>query len=231
MRVHGYLGKYEIHILIDSGSTHHFIDYNTAKKLGCQMMKTYPLQVTVTNGNDMTSNSMCSVKWRLQSEEFCADMMVLPLGGCEMVLGIQWFSTLGNITCNFKDLKMGFMYYGKWINLRGTQKSALQWLHGKQLGKSMGHQAQLSSMVLCVYPESILNMVSVLTTCIDSAPTVMKTLLDEYAVMFSVPKESPPFRSHDHRIPLKERTQPINIRPYRHPPIQKDAIENMVQEL
>nr|GEX39250.1 hypothetical protein [Tanacetum cinerariifolium] len=35
----------------------------------------------------------------------------------------------------------------------------------------------------------------------------------------------------DHKIPLKEGTQPINIRPYRHPPVQKDAIESIVQEL
>nr|GEZ72072.1 RNA-directed DNA polymerase [Tanacetum cinerariifolium] len=43
--------------------------------------------------------------------------------------------------------------------------------------------------------------------------------------------ELPPHRSHDHRIPLIEGTQPVNIRPYRHPPTQKDAIEAMVKKL
>nr|GEV54069.1 zinc finger, CCHC-type [Tanacetum cinerariifolium] len=36
---------------------------------------------------------------------------------------------------------------------------ALQWLHGKQTEKNLGSQSQLSSMILCVYPESVLNMV------------------------------------------------------------------------
>nr|GEY87618.1 retrotransposon protein, putative, unclassified [Tanacetum cinerariifolium] len=43
--------------------------------------------------------------------------------------------------------------------------------------------------------------------------------------------ELPPHRSHDHRIPLIKGTQPVKIRPYRHPPTQKDAIEAMVKEL
>ncbi|GJZ05358.1 transposon ty3-G gag-pol polyprotein [Tanacetum coccineum] len=41
----------------------------------------------------------------------------------------------------------------------------------------------------------------------------------------------PPNRTHDHKISLKTGTQPINVRPYRHPPTQKDAIEVMVKEL
>ncbi|GJU41624.1 gypsy/ty3 retroelement polyprotein [Tanacetum coccineum] len=35
----------------------------------------------------------------------------------------------------------------------------------------------------------------------------------------------------DLRIPLIPGTQPVNIRPYRHPPVQKDAIEAMIKEL
>ncbi|GKF02365.1 hypothetical protein Tco_0029288 [Tanacetum coccineum] len=42
-------------------------------------------------------------------------------------------------------------------------------------------------------------------------PTVLQPLLEEYANVFAIPKELPPFRSHDHKIPLKESTQPINI--------------------
>nr|GEU69385.1 retrovirus-related Pol polyprotein from transposon 17.6 [Tanacetum cinerariifolium] len=50
-RVIGYVGKHDIYILIDYGSTHNFLDSNTAKKLGCQLKSTYPLQVTVANVN------------------------------------------------------------------------------------------------------------------------------------------------------------------------------------
>ena len=39
------------------------------------------------------------------------------------------------------------------------------------------------------------------------------------------PSELPPPRAHDHRIPLIPNALPVNIRPYKHPPMQKDAIE------
>ncbi|GJW55912.1 retrotransposon-related protein [Tanacetum coccineum] len=57
------------------------------------------------------------------------------------------------------------------------------------------------------------------------------SLLLEYDDVFSVPISLLPNRYHDHKIPLKEGTPPINIRPYRHPLTQKDAIEVMVKEL
>ena len=38
-------------ILIDSGSTHSFLDDSTARKLKCQFTGTPPLSVVVANGN------------------------------------------------------------------------------------------------------------------------------------------------------------------------------------
>ncbi|GJU09228.1 hypothetical protein Tco_1125658 [Tanacetum coccineum] len=82
MRIRGIIGKQEIHILIDCGSTHNFLIIHTAKK-------TTPMQVLVANGQRMLSNSVChDLKWSLQIEVFTSDVMLLPLGGCEMVLGI-----------------------------------------------------------------------------------------------------------------------------------------------
>ncbi|GJY82260.1 retrotransposable element Tf2 [Tanacetum coccineum] len=43
--------------------------------------------------------------------------------------------------------------------------------------------------------------------------------------------ELPPKRTHDHKISLVEGIPLVNMRPYMHPPIQKDAIEAMVKEL
>lgn len=40
-----------------------------------------------------------------------------------------------------------------------------------------------------------------------------------------------PMRSHNHHINLKEESQPINLRPYRYPCVQKSKIEEIVVEL
>ena len=37
MRINGHLGKKTLHIPIDSGNPHNFLDVNLAKKLGCKM--------------------------------------------------------------------------------------------------------------------------------------------------------------------------------------------------
>nr|GEV52932.1 putative zinc finger, CCHC-type [Tanacetum cinerariifolium] len=55
--------------------------------------------------------------------------------------------------------------------------------------------------------------------------------VEELEDVFAIPTELLPKRTHDHRIPLIEGVSPVNIRPYRHPPIQKDAIQAMVKEL
>ncbi|GJV02666.1 putative mitochondrial protein [Tanacetum coccineum] len=123
------------------------------------------------------------------------DVMLLPLEGCEMVLGIQWLSTLGIIEWNFKEPVMKFVYEGKKMCLMGTRKSELQWMSGKKL-----HKKSLPSM-----------------SCFED--------------VFAIPYALPPQRSFDHKIPLKDESTVVNIRPYRYLPNQKNVIEAMVNEL
>ncbi|GKE20821.1 hypothetical protein Tco_1432333, partial [Tanacetum coccineum] len=59
----------------------------------------------------------------------------------------------------------------------------------------------------------------------------LQAVVEEFIDVFGVLKELPPSRPCDHRIPLLEGTKTMNVRPYRHPLTQKDAIESMVQEL
>ncbi|PWA83161.1 hypothetical protein CTI12_AA170130 [Artemisia annua] len=145
-----------------------------------------PLQVEVANGNSLTRTSMCrNFKWTLQGMNFVTDMMIIPLGGCEMVLGIQWLAIL----------------------------------------------VQLNSMSLCVYPSTLLSMGEVKGSCAKHPCAEVESLLKEYKDVFSVPTTLPPKISHDHHIPLIPNTPLVNIRPYRHPHGQKDAIELMVNWL
>ncbi|GJT91568.1 gypsy/ty3 retroelement polyprotein [Tanacetum coccineum] len=83
------VGKHKIHILVDCDSTHNFLDANVAKKIGCQLTKTCPLAVAVGGYGQLINDSECKdFVWQLQGDTFVTDMMILPLGGCEMVLGI-----------------------------------------------------------------------------------------------------------------------------------------------
>ncbi|GJY13791.1 hypothetical protein Tco_0383100 [Tanacetum coccineum] len=75
--------------------------------------------VEVAGGSKLLSKYMCkSFTWKCRGEEFQFDVMLIPLGECEMVHGIQWLSTLGNILTNFKELRMEFKYKGNKVLLR-----------------------------------------------------------------------------------------------------------------
>nr|GEW65059.1 hypothetical protein [Tanacetum cinerariifolium] len=201
MRGKAYVGKHTVHSLIDSGSTHTFLDLKVAKKLGYKLKATCPMHVSVANGQVMNSSYQCKgFKWTLQGVKFTSDVLILPLGGCEMVLGVQWLSILGGIRWNFKDLVMKFVYNNKRMVLRGTHKAALQWTSGKK------HKRKLKA-----YRQTM--------------------LLESYQEVFAAPTSLPPKRKQDHRIPLLPNTLPINIRPYKYPPSQKDVVEAMVKEL
>ena len=213
---------------MDCGSTHNFLDVQTAKNLGCKLRKTSPLQVNVANGQKMLSNYECKgFQWKLHGETFTSDVMLIPLGGCEMVLGIQWLATLGKVLFDFRDLIMEFKYNQRRMMLRGTKNSFVHWMQGKYMGSGAQlKQAELSSMMLCVYPMELCKLEG-----ITEVTSEVKEVLDQFEEVFDVPTALPPQRSHDHHIPLIPNTPPINVRPYRHPPNQKDAIEVMVKEL
>nr|KYP34429.1 hypothetical protein KK1_044610 [Cajanus cajan] len=114
MRITGYHKKKPLHVLIDSGSTHNFLDINIAKKLGCKIVELDPLNVVVADGTKLhISFVVKDFSWTIQQTTFTSDMMLIPLGCCDLVLGIEWLVTLGNITWNFDKLTMEFVVQGR----------------------------------------------------------------------------------------------------------------------
>lgn len=90
MRVTGMLDKKLLHILLDSGSTHNFLDLEVAKKLGCKLEKVTSLLVTAGGGTTLKAPYICrNFTSQLQQGTFTADVIVLPLGLCDLILGIQ----------------------------------------------------------------------------------------------------------------------------------------------
>ncbi|GJT85577.1 transposon ty3-G gag-pol polyprotein, partial [Tanacetum coccineum] len=214
-------------------STHNFLDLYTAKKMGCRIRNTCPLQVTVGDGNKLISQHMVKdFQWKIQGVMFTTDVMLLPLGGCDLVLGVQWLSTLGTIQWNFKDLVMQFHYEGQKVILRGTHQAELIWLTRKKMSKlvSQTENVQVSSLC-CIEQSATLHLMQCSEGQDNNLTGELNQLLEEYADVFTMHKELPPYRSFDHKIPLKTNNVSINIRPYRYPPTQKNTIETMIKEL
>ncbi|XP_074297152.1 uncharacterized protein LOC141627838 [Silene latifolia] len=234
MRVHGKVRNNTIHILIDSGSTHNFCDQSVAKKLGCKVTHTHPLEVSVANGETLVTTEVCKgFTWQLHGMEFSTDVMIVPLGGCEMVLGVQWLSSLGPVVWDFDKLRMEFMFQGKKVVLRGVTNGDLRWISGRsEVDMEKGSKFGLGQMfAIHVQPGQSETPPTIEGQVPPAIPIEISKVLENFQDLFVEPKSLPPHRSHDHQIHLNTGTSPINVRPYRYPVVQKNAIEQITKEM
>lgn len=88
IRVPGTLYSQDIFILIDTGSAHSFVDTKLDAQLQLPVAPTGHMLVTVANGDTTISKGICpQLCWHMQGHDFVSDLWILPLGGCDMVLG------------------------------------------------------------------------------------------------------------------------------------------------
>ncbi|KAG8374820.1 hypothetical protein BUALT_Bualt10G0035300 [Buddleja alternifolia] len=65
----------------------------------------------------VSGTSQRKFTWRMQGVQFITNVMVLPLVGCDVALGIQWLVTLGDIKWNFDQLRMEFVMKGQKLSM------------------------------------------------------------------------------------------------------------------
>lgn len=106
--------------------------------------------------------------------------------------------------------------------LQGDAQIRVEQVTPKQMTKTMqqthhGVIAQLSCMAIESEDQEV--------------PLDIQNILNDYDDFFKEPKSLPPQREFDHQIVLKEGTEPVHVRPYRYPYIQKNEIEKIVREV
>ena len=95
MRVMGKVKHKSVVILIDSGSTLNFVDTSLFSQFHIPVDSSQILEVKVANGEVLRTHGLCKdVSIGLQGYQFFVQLHVLPMGGCDLILGTQWLSTL-----------------------------------------------------------------------------------------------------------------------------------------
>jgi hypothetical protein len=98
MQIVVYLRFQPVVILIDSDSTHNFVDTKLATTLGIRPILQDGIRVQVANGEEVPSPSRCKdIEVKMQGFSFRTELFILLLAGCDAVLGIHWLRTLGPI--------------------------------------------------------------------------------------------------------------------------------------
>lgn len=139
VKVEGKVGESKLMILIDSRSTHSFLNEGTAKRLKSSLINTQPLSVTMANGSKVTSKSACAgFCWEMQGEEFDVGMRLLKLGGglCDVGLGVDWMKQVSPICFDFNRMEVTFEKEGKRMTLVDSKEVGVcKMITGKRLQK------------------------------------------------------------------------------------------------
>ncbi|XP_026409962.1 uncharacterized protein LOC113305068 [Papaver somniferum] len=214
----------KVSILIDSGSTTSFIDRTLASSLKCPIEQTPSMLVTVSNGDQTVSTGICSnLQWSMQGYAFVENLRLLPLGGCDIVLGADWLRTLGDFLFNFSKLTISFKYHNKNVTIQGISPSSSSLMVN---GESVKKIFSTTSHGIVGHLFSIS-----LTPTLPDAPVILQPLLHDFQDIFQEPTKLPPQRSLDHKIPLQPLSTPVNQRSYKFPNLQKGVVEQLVKEM
>lgn len=109
MKVMGVLNNHFVKILLDSGSTHNFIDSRLLKKVRWAFQSTKPFDVIIIDGGKVKSQRCCQQTLLELGGYHCSTYLYsLILGGCDVVLKVQWLSSVSHVLWDFQLLTMEF---------------------------------------------------------------------------------------------------------------------------
>jgi hypothetical protein len=91
LKIEGYIKKKNVIVLIDSGSIHNFIHYKLAKALNCFIYPAPEFQVMIIDGGTINCSRKCNkINLTMGKYVMNSSMISIPMGGDDVVLGVQW---------------------------------------------------------------------------------------------------------------------------------------------
>ncbi|MCH90639.1 RNA-directed DNA polymerase (Reverse transcriptase), partial [Trifolium medium] len=211
IKLKGTIHEVPVVILVDSGASHNFISQHLVHKMNWDTIDSPPMSIKLGDGSCAKTKGICQgLEIDMEGLKVVVDVQLFDLGCVDVVLGIEWLRTLGDMIVNWQKHSMSFWFNKEWVTLRGmeNQFGMMETLHSvlcKPLwsglegwGGKKKKEGQSRSL------EHLLNL------CAD---------------VFQEPKGLPPKRTKEHVITLKEGEGAVNVRPYRYPHHHKNEIE------
>ncbi|CAL1395604.1 unnamed protein product [Linum trigynum] len=221
MRMWAKIGSAQLMVLVDSGSTHNFVASKIAARYHLPVTHVKNFDVRIANGEPLPCNSRHDdVKLAIQGLTFSLSLYAIDVAGIDVVLGIQWLASLGNVLCNWHELTMDFDWQGQRRRLTG-------------LAPKVQESESLKSLLKDI-PQGVLHALCMPSTDDDAfrqIPDAFQDMIRDFGDLFEEPTTLPPSRSITHRIQLKEAADAVNVRPYRYAHFQKEEIESQVNKM
>lgn len=195
----------QLSLLIDSGSTHSFLDSSFMDKMsGVSAMR--PVPVKIANGALLhCTHQLKDTEWNSCGSTFSSTFRFITLGAFDGIIGLDWLTKHSPMTVDWAQ---------QWMNV-----------------PNRGGRSLLIGIGMREFAYTMIEVSSI--TCQDPVPVhpMIQPILDDYADVFAAPEGLPPRRQYDHVIPLVPGARPVSLRPYRVVPALKTEIEKQVAEL
>jgi hypothetical protein len=227
LRLKGLVQGQRMTTLVDGGATHNFIDASMVARRGLRIEEFEGFHVAVADGYTMSCLDMVPhLEVKLGNYTLTDTFYVVDLSDTDVVLGVQWLYSLGEIGFNYQTLTMSF---------RDTSGSRVV-LRGMSTGEPRIVSTKRTEQIF--YPGDVSYTAECwITTQKDSEgreqyhPQI-RELLGCYEPVFGpIPPGRPPDRGFEHMIELEAGATPVITTPYRHPKKFKDEIEKAIKEL
>lgn len=222
-KLRGAVGDVQALILIDR-TTHNFIDERLIVKLGLVPEQTGSYVVITGSGRPVRGGGVCrNVTLMMQGYSVTTDFLPLELNNVDVILGIQWLETLGEMRVNWKLQTMNISLSGNWMRLQGEPDICCSEVSLKAMRKVL-EQQELSVLVEC-------RELAVDTKEERKGLKSLTKLLQYYEKVFEESHGLPQARDREHAITLTQGSDPVSVRPFRYPHAQKEEIERQVMAM
>lgn len=120
MKLQGLLQGRRVLIFMDSGASHNFISDQLVAELGLAVDKSFPYKVSLGDGHHKPISGICKdLTLQLEGLQVQEGFYLFELGGVDLILGITWLVTLGEVRINWRDLTMRFIQGEKEALIKG----------------------------------------------------------------------------------------------------------------
>jgi hypothetical protein len=91
LKLVGYIKHMKVIVLIDNDHTHNFIHCLVVEETHCYVHVVHNFQIMIANGGTMKCGGKCeNVKLQMGDYLLKSNMFSIEMGGCDVVLGVQW---------------------------------------------------------------------------------------------------------------------------------------------
>ena len=224
IKLQGTVKNKEVVVLIDSGASHNFISKAVVEELKLATDTTRGYNVLTAGGITIRGDGLCDdLELKLQGCTIVSSFLPLELGSADVILGMQWLETLGDMKVNWKLQTIKFKIEGAKYTMRGDPSLCYSAASLKSILKSIQHDGEA---MLVEYNGA--QLVESSQGDVTMVPPPLQDMLEEYGDIFAEPEGLPPSRGREHVIVLKNDADPVSVRPFRYPQAQREEIEKQV---